>query len=183
LRIIKKKTLDDISKKIDKAAGHAKEIEEINLEAEENEKLRRFDLYHIIRMEKYVRQGGDPIMGNLDGSEQTAEEFEYHLTHMLNDFTPEERYNQRKEMYYFHPSYMEMEKLNYWEDRAGTKYCTGEQCIQECPYYEENGRIEDEQVIEEFLEGTEIVEMEDYKKELGDELIDSIVKECHSHNI
>jgi hypothetical protein len=46
---------------------------------------------NVIRMEKYIRQGGDPTFGNLDATEQTTEESEYHLSHMLNDYTPEER--------------------------------------------------------------------------------------------
>lgn len=165
MRIIKKKTLDDISKKIDKAEERRREIEEINLNAEENEKLQRFGLYQMVRMEKYLRQGGDLTFGNLDGQENTTEEFEYHLSHCLNDNTAEERHKHRKEMYYFHPSYIKMEKLDYWEDRAKTKYCTGQQCITDCPYYEENGRIEDVQIIEEFIDNIEILEIEDYKKE------------------
>jgi hypothetical protein len=177
LRIIKKKTLEDLSKKLGRAEGHAKKIEAFNFEVEEDEKLRRFDLYHAIRMEKYLRQGGDPTFGNLDATEQTAEEFEYHLSHMLNDNTPEERYTHRKEMYYFHPSYIEMEKLDYWVDRANAKYCTGQQCIPDCPFYESTGRIDDVQLVEEFLNSTEIVELEDYKKELGEELVNSIVNE------
>jgi hypothetical protein len=175
LGIIRKKTLDDLSKKIGKAEEHTKEIEVINLNAEERSKLRRFDLYHVIRMEKYIRQGGDPTFGNLDPVENTSEEFEYYLSHILNDYTPEERYRQRKGAYYFHPSYIEMEKLGYWEDRAKAKYCLGQQCIRDCPYFEVNGRIEDEQVILEFIDSTEIVEIEDYKNELGDILVNSII--------
>ena len=34
-----------------------------------------------------------------------------------------------------------MEKTDYWEDRAKVKYCTGQQCILDCPYYREDGRI------------------------------------------
>lgn len=169
-----------MSKKIQKAEEHAKEIEETRLNKEENEKLQRFGLYHIIRMEKYAKQGGDPAFGNLDASEQTAEEFEYHLSHCMNDYIPEERYKQRKEMYYFHPSYVEMEKLGYWEDRARSKYCTGQHCIRDCPYYEVKGTIEDEQVIEEFIYDVEILEIEDYKKELGEELVQSIIDEWNS---
>jgi hypothetical protein len=82
---------------------------------------------------------------------------------MLNDYTPEERYQQMKEAYYFHESFMEMEKLDYWEDRAKAKYCTGFQCIRDCLYFQENGRIEDEQVVKEFIDSTEILEIEDYK--------------------
>ena len=123
------------------------------------------------------------MFGNLDGQEYTAEEFEYHLSHCLNDYTPEERYRQRKEMYYFHPTYIEMEKLDYWEDRAKMKYCNGHQCIPDCPYYEENGRIEDDQVIIEFIDSTEILEIEDYKKELGEELVHSIINEWNLSGI
>lgn len=175
MRIIKKKTLDDLSKKIDKAEVHAKEIEEINLDSEETEKLRRFDLYHVIRMEKYLKQGGDPTLGNLDGSEQTAEEFEYQLSHCLNDYTPEERYRQQKEMYYFHPSYFEMQKLGNWEDRTKAKFCTGQRCVPDCPFYEENGIISDQQIVDEFIGSTEILEIEDYRKELGEEVVQSII--------
>ncbi|ALI34765.1 hypothetical protein NMY3_00553 [Candidatus Nitrosocosmicus oleophilus] len=169
--------LDDLSNKIKIAEDHTKEIEEINLNAEEKEKLKRFDVYHVIRMEKYIRNGGDPTFGNLDAYEQTAEEFEYHLSHMLNDYAPESRYYQRKEMYYFHPSYIEMEKLAYWEDRAKSNYCNGEHCVPDCPFYEENGRIEDEQVVKEFIDNTEILEIDDYKRELGEEFVNSVLKD------
>ena len=163
---IKKKTLDDISKRLDNFEQDIAKEEEEKFNHEEKEKLERFDLCHTIRMEKYIRQGGNPDFGNLDATEQTAEEFEYHLSHMLNDNSPEERYKQGKEMYYFHPSYIEMEELDYWEDRGKAKYCNGQQCIPDCPYYEENGRIEDEQVIKEFIDNTDVLEIEDYKREL-----------------
>jgi hypothetical protein len=175
LRIIKKKILDDLSNKIKIAEGHVKEIEKINLNKEENEKLQRFGLYQVTRMEKYLRQGGDPTLGNLEASEQTSEEFEYHLSHMLNDYSPEERYNQRKEAYYFHPSYIRMEELSDWKIRANASFCTGTKCIGECRYYSEIGRIEDVEVILEWIEDMEIVEIEDYRRELGETLVDSIL--------
>ena len=152
MRIIKSKSLDDLSKKIDRIEIDVATHEQENLDKEETEKLQRFDLYHCIRMEKYLRQGGNPMFGNLDRVEYTAEEFDYHISHCLNDYTPEERYRQRKEAYYFHPSYIEMEKLHYWEDRTKAKYCTGYQCIPCCPYFNDNGRISDKQVIEEFID-------------------------------
>lgn len=54
-----------------------KNVKEFNLTAEENEKLKRLDLYHVIRMEKYLRQGGNVILGNLDAYEQNSEEGDY----------------------------------------------------------------------------------------------------------
>jgi hypothetical protein len=176
LRVIKKKRLEELSKKIQVAEGHVKKIQEINLNKEEDEKLQRFDFYHVIRMEKYISQGGDPTFGNLDGREYTQEELEYYLTLSLN-VPEEERYRRSKEMYYFHPSYVEMEKLHYWEDRAKANYCTGQQCVPDCPYYDERGKIEDEQVIADFLKEIEILEIEDYKKELGEDVVNSILKE------
>ena len=68
-----------------------------------------------------------------------------------------------------------MEKLDYWKDRAKAKYCNGNQCIPNCPYYEENGRIEDDQVIDDFIKSTGIVEIDDYKSELGEEMVNLII--------
>ncbi len=76
-----------------------------------------------------------------------------------------------------------MEKLDYSEDRARAKYCTGHQCIPDCPYYEENGIIKDEQVIEEIIDSTEILEVGDYKKELGDKVVNEIINQWNSHHI
>lgn len=90
---------------------------------------------------------------------------------MLNDYTSEERYRHMKEACYFHESYIEMEKLDYWEDRANANYCTGHQCVPNCHYCGENGRIEDEQIVAEFIDSTEILEIEDYKEELGEDLV------------
>lgn len=98
----------------------------------------------------------------------------------MNDHAPEERYRQRKEMYYFHPSYVAMEKLDYWEDRAKANYCTGHQRVLDCLYYEENGGIEDAQVIEEFTETAEILEIEDYNRELGEKVVQCIIDEWNS---
>jgi hypothetical protein len=73
-----------------------------------------------------------------------------------------------------------MEKLDYWEDRANAKYCTGYHCIPDCPYYLENVRIEDEQVIDDFIQSTDIVEIDDYKKELGEDVVNSIITQWNS---
>ena len=54
-----------------------------------------------------------------------------------------------------------MEKIQDWRERAKAEHCAGSECIIECPYYEGNGRIKGEQVIEEFIDRTEILELED----------------------
>lgn len=175
MRSIKRKILDDLSKKLGKIEQQLADQEKENLDKEEKEKLRRFDLYHTVRMEKYVEQGGIADFGNLDAVELTAEEFEYYLSHSLNDYTPEERYHQRKETYYFHPSYIKMEELSDWQRRANASFCTGTKCIRDCPYHDEIGRIEDDEIILEWIQDVEIVEIEDYRRELGETLVDSIL--------
>ena len=82
MSIIRKKSLNNLSKLV-RAEEDAKERREMDLNIEENQKLQRFGLYHIIRREKYLRQGGNPTFGNPDGQEYTIEEFEYHLSHCL----------------------------------------------------------------------------------------------------
>jgi hypothetical protein len=178
LRIIKKKTLDDISKKIGRIEIDVSEQEIEKLGNVEKEKLQRFDLYHLVRLEKYVRQGGNPEWGNLDAVELTAEEFEYHLSHVLADYNPEERYRQRKDAYYFHPSFIRIDELKDWKIRANANYCSGTKCVQECLYYKEKGRIEDDEVISEWIADVEIMEMDDYRRELSDIIVDSILGLC-----
>lgn len=73
-----------------------------------------------------------------------------------------------------------MERITDWRDRSKSKYCTGEKCIPDCPYYAQTGEISDEQIIKEFDNDMDIVEIEDYKKELGEKVVQSIIKELNS---
>ena len=73
-----------------------------------------------------------------------------------------------------------MEKLNDWKQRAEAKYCTGSKCIVDCAYYEENWEISDDQVVKEWIEDVDIVETDDYKKELGEEVVNSIICQWNS---
>ena len=47
-------------------------------------------------------------------------------------------------------------------------------------FMKENGRIEYEQVVKEFIDSTQILEIEDYKKELGEDLVQSIINDWDS---
>jgi hypothetical protein len=60
--------------------------------------------------------------------------------------TPEERYQSEKERWYFH------ECSSYDGVSGGCKGfgCTSWQCIPECRYYADKGRIEDQEVIAEW---------------------------------
>jgi hypothetical protein len=53
--------------------------------------------------------------------------------------------------------------------------CTKEQCVITCPYYKDTGSVSDNQIIEELFRNIKIVDVEDYRKELGNELVDSIM--------
>ncbi len=80
-------------------------------------------------------------------------------------------------MYYFHPSYIEMEKVGFGEFVSRSKYCDRQQCVPDFPYYEENGRIEDHQVNKEYIDSTQILEIKDYEKDLGQDFVNSTIKE------
>jgi hypothetical protein len=72
----------------------------------------------------------------------TQDELDYHLKMKLKHTTPEQRYQDRKETYYFHELYRD----------DGGYGCNGINpgiCVPECRYYAETGRIEDEELIQE----------------------------------
>jgi hypothetical protein len=56
--------------------------------------------------------------------------------------TPEERYQQLKEEWYFHDSSWYMRHDNGYDGYG----CNNGVCVPECRYYPEEGRIEDEEV-------------------------------------
>jgi hypothetical protein len=60
-------------------------------------------------------------------------------TNTIIILTPEQKYKQRKQAWYFHPSSWYM-RTNQ-DDGQGCSQHRG--CIPECPYYADEGRIED----------------------------------------
>jgi hypothetical protein len=73
----------------------------------------------------------------------TQDEFDYELKRKLKHTTPEQRYQDRKETYYFHELYRD----------NGEYGCNPtmrrEICVPECRYYNEVGRFEDDELIAE----------------------------------
>lgn len=55
--------------------------------------------------------------------------------------TPEERYQELKEMYYFHDSSAYM---RFGDNRPDIDGCTSDACTPQCNFYPETGRIEDD---------------------------------------
>jgi hypothetical protein len=166
------KSLNGISKKI----GILEKKYRIRIESEsekyEREREERFLKYSILRREKLVRIGGNPELERLDYFESTTEEFEYRVSQELNnELSPEERYQKRKKLSY-HGKVFFKENGRVGFEGYG---CTKEQCVIACPYYKDTGRVNDNQVIEELFRNTKIVDVDDYRKELGNEIVDSIM--------
>jgi hypothetical protein len=80
----------------------------------------------------------------------TQDELDYYLKMNLRR-PPEERYQHKKEAWYFHESSWYMRHDNGY-DGYGCNYGV---CVPECRYYPQTGRIEDEEVIESHNEYVE----------------------------
>jgi hypothetical protein len=74
----------------------------------------------------------------------TQEEYDYYLKCAL-EVSPEERYQHRKEAYYFHEFYVEG-RNGFGDDSS----CAYGKCVPQCRYYPQEGRIEDSEVIAEY---------------------------------
>jgi hypothetical protein len=77
----------------------------------------------------------------------TQDESDYYLKMNLR-VHPEERYQLKKEAWYFHESSWYMRHNNGYDGRG----CNDGECIPECRYYPKFGRIEDEEVIQSHKE-------------------------------
>jgi hypothetical protein len=75
----------------------------------------------------------------------TQEEYDYDLKQALL-VSPEDRYQDRKEQWYFHDSSYYMRGVGGYDGHG----CTSTRCIPECRYYPEEERIEDDEIIAKF---------------------------------
>ena len=99
----------------------------------------RFHYYNHVKSE---------LFGNSGYLYVTQDELDFGLKRTLK-ISPEERYQLKKSNRFFHKtsSYMLGLSADDW-----SKGCHDDQCIPECEYYPEYGRIEDSQIIEEHRE-------------------------------
>jgi hypothetical protein len=146
------KDLEELQRKIvviDKFTDHtpvdkytAEEIELIDRETER----RRQEWFAKLRL---ARCRKTDAWGHATGEDvyeyTTQEEYDYYLREALS-VSPEERYQHRKDAYYFHESHYYMRGQGGYDGQG----CTAQQCIPECRYFPETGRIEDSEVIEGF---------------------------------
>ena len=77
----------------------------------------------------------------------TQDESDYYLKMNLR-VPPEDRYQHKKEAWYFHESSWYMRHNNGYDGHG----CNNGKCIPECRYYPKFGRIEDEEVIQRHKE-------------------------------
>jgi hypothetical protein len=102
----------------------------------------RFASYRRARAKKKI---GDCLTFEDVYDSITQDELDYYLKAKLR-VSPEERYQHRKENWFFHESSCCSRGLEA-NDGKGCNGFTG--CVPECRYYAETGTIEDEEVIEE----------------------------------
>jgi hypothetical protein len=183
--------LDKFNKKLDKVEKGRKEEFESTKKINEIELLVKFDSYKPLKFERLKKHGQIIWDHALDAYEMTPDEFEFYLCRYLYETTPEERYNQAKSQWFVHEhtTYGKIEisylDVDIHKDTILTSEiygCTGVKCVPECKYYNKTGRIEDDQVINEWLEKTVIIDLDQYKEELGEELFNKIIRDDDSYD-
>jgi hypothetical protein len=150
-----KKLLDDIDERLgaveEKILQQGDEIaaEPELLERQEthSEKIRKFVYYRMARAKKTLADGVTKTYEDV-WDKITKEELDFYLREAL-DIPPEDRYQHRRR----HPTTHESSwvRRGLWHtgyDGKGCNQFTG--CVPECRYYPETGRIEDEEIINEY---------------------------------
>jgi len=80
----------------------------------------------------------------------TREEYEYGLRQIVQ-ISPEDRYQDKKQQWFFHESSYYMRGLGGYDGYG----CYNGKCIPDCKYYNEEGRIEHDEVIQKYKEHNE----------------------------
>jgi hypothetical protein len=152
------KSLEELEKKIviieRRGNGHGlveqQTSEEIELIDKETEKRRNewFARLRLARARKTDAWGHTTDEDMYDYT--TQEEYDYELKQALS-VPPEQRYQDRKEMLWFHDSNWSMRGLVADDGYGcGSHPNYPSKCTPECRYYAEEGRVEDSEVIESF---------------------------------
>jgi hypothetical protein len=158
------KSIDKLDEKIGKIEDAIKNINtatasqdggtEREREKTESEKIRKFANYRLARAKKTL---GDGVTKTYEDvwDRVTLEELDYYLQRAL-EVPEEERYQHRRRCPSGHESGWSARGLSAY-DGKGCNQSTG--CVPECRYYPETGRIEDEEIINEYKQ-----EMEERRK-------------------
>ena len=123
------------------------ELEEIDdIETQQNGEPHRFSDYRAARAKKTAPAVGLTYEDVYDTI--TQEELDWELRQALK-VSPEQRYQHKKYHWYSHPSSWYVRVPHNGYDGFG---CTGQNCVLECRFYHETGRIEDSEVIQNHRE-------------------------------
>lgn len=162
--------LDRLDKELRRIENKGKKSKSEQID--EIELLVKFDSYRPLKYERLKKHGQIVWDHALDGYEMLSEEFEFYLSRHLYETTPEQRYQEAKEHWYFHEhsAFLDMET-----GKIDTYGCKPESCVPECKYYKKGGKIDDDHVVKEWMENTTIVDLDQYRKELGEELYEKIM--------
>jgi hypothetical protein len=154
MTLIFNKNLEDLQRKIiviEKAGnGHgSRTLENTELIDKETERGReewfaRLRLARCLKTDSFGNKTCEDVWDYY-----TVEEYNYYLKEALA-VSPEDRYQDRKEMVWFHESNWSMRGLNADDGYGCGSHNNGGKCIPQCRYYNEDGRIEDIEVIEKF---------------------------------
>ncbi|KAA2282970.1 hypothetical protein [Candidatus Nitrosocosmicus sp. SS] len=179
------KKLGKIEKDRKEELGKAEKINEVDL-------LVKFDGYKPLKFERLKKHGQIIWDHALDAYEMTPDEFEYYLARYLYETTPEERYDKAKSEWFVHEhttygkvgiAHLNIDINHDVVIPISKAYgCTGDKCVPECKYYNRTGMIEDDKVIQEWMEKKTIVDLDQYKEELGEELFDKIIRDDDSYD-
>jgi hypothetical protein len=131
-----------------------KNAEDDNYYLERNEEPPRFAYYKIARrlmIENNKTKKPVPAIITTEDLDDympvydttTQDELDYELKRKLKHTTPEQRYQDRKETYYFHELYRDNGEYGC------NPTARPEICVPECRYYNETGRFEDDELIQE----------------------------------
>ena len=133
-----------------------KNAKDDNYYLERNLEPPRFEIYKIARrlmIENHNKINKKHVPGILKTEDldeympvydaMTQDEFDYELKRKLKHTTPEERYQSRKETYYFHELYRDNGQYGC------NPTARPEICVPECRFYGETGRFEDDELVAE----------------------------------
>jgi hypothetical protein len=115
----------------------------------------RFAYYRHVRAEKWKALGHNPLIGEDYDHSIIQEELDFALKRKLWP-SPEQRY-QHEKSWLFHESSWYVRGLDGY-DGQGCNQFTG--CVEECRFYADQGRIEDEEVIAKHNEFVESLRQE-----------------------
>jgi hypothetical protein len=148
------KYVKDLSKRLDSFSANGNNDDSHGLSKHDDEyyldigsEPPRFAYYRHVRVEKCDDEWRKKTLECVHDS-ITQDELDYYLKAKLR-VHPEQRYQDQKKEPWFHESSWNKRGVNGYDGQGCNQFTS---CVPECRYYQETGRIEDEEVIQEHKE-------------------------------